>query len=578
MRATIGLCLVCVAFGCGGDDSPNLDAGGGLDAGPGDAGQDARRDAARRDAGSDAALPFDAGPPVTGCELWEDADAGSLDAGSSDGSLDGGAADDAGLGPLPPDAPPLAGPGGPSRTFRGDELRVACAALDGGERDRDHHNTVRMLDGYLWMPWAHEAGVGGLSVFELSDPCAPVPVATTVAETMRETHAAGVAYLSGRRWMVTTSLTGILLWDISDPAAPRVVTDMSLPNVTYPDSYARVVMSTFWQAPYIYVGASDNGVFIVDASDPEAPSLVGQFEPIPAFRVGGVHAIGTTLVVFASEGARTQLFDVSDPTDPRPIPGGSWTLTDGGTDRLGRPNNRSAYFAHTNGGRAYYARHFLGGGLIIYDFHDPHAPRFLGAWTSPDLGANGGYVFIQGDEAFVGMSRFGEVIDIADPTNPTRLARIDMTGDLDMMVPVGNVIVASVDDDAVPGEASLVYPWKEVPDSVAPRVNFVAPRDGEEDVALGARVGVTFDEYIDLQTVHPGSFYLRPIDEGGAPLGPPVDALYSGQEGVYNLTPRRPLRPGTRYEVVVPAGGARDWSGNPTEAEFRSTFRTVSCE
>ncbi len=574
MRALLTLLTTAAFLGCGDDATSNRDAGADAptrDTGPGG---DASRDASRRDAGTDAAFPFDAGPPVTGCELL--ADAGLTDAGraSSDAAME----EDAGLAPPPPMAPPLAGPGGPLRSFRSDELRIACAPLDGGERDRDHHNTVRMLDGYLWMPWAHEAGVGGLSVFEFRDPCAPRHVATTVAETMRETHAAGVAFLGGRRWMVTTSLTGILLWDITDPTDARVVTDMALPDVTYPDSYARVVMSTFWQAPYIYVGASDNGVFIVDASQPEAPILVGQFDPIPDFRVGGVHAIGTTLVVFASEGSRTQLFDISNPTDPRPIPGGSWTLTDGSTDRLGRPITRSAYFAHTNGGRAYYARHFLGGGLIIYDLRDPRAPRFLGAWTSPDMGANGGYVFVKGDEAFVGMSRFGEVIDISDATNPSRIARIDMTGDLDMMVPVGNVLVASVDDDAVPGEASLVYPWKAEPDVQPPQVNFVVPRDGEEDVALGARVGVTFDEYVEVQTLHPGSFYLRPIDDAGAPLGPPVRALYSGQEGIYNLTPTQSLQPGTRYEVVVPAEGVRDWSGNPTSDTFRSTFRTASCE
>lgn len=577
MRAPLPFLAALLLLGCGDDDTPALDAGAdAADAADAATGEDAGRDAGLRDTGTDAAPPFDAGPPVTGCDLL--ADAGPVDGGLTDAGADAAMSRDAGVMPPPPMAPPVAGPGGPSRSFGSDELRVACAPLDGGERDRDHHNTVLMLDGYLWMPWAHEAGVGGLSVFEIDDPCAPVPVATTVAETMRETHAAGVAFLGGRRWMVTTSLTGILLWDITDPTSPQVVTDLALPDVTYPDSYARVVMSTFWQAPYIYVGASDNGVFVVDASDPEAPSLVRQFQPIPAFRVGGVHAIGTTLVVFASEGTRTQLFDISDPTDPRPIPGGSWTLTDGSADRLGRPYTRAAYFAHTNGGRAYYARHFLGGGLIVYDFHDMSAPRFLGAWTSPDMGANGGYVFVKGEEAFVGMSRFGEVIDISDPTTPTRIARIDMTGDLDTMVPVGNVIVASVDDDAVPGEASLVFPWEPEPDAEAPAVNFVVPRDGEADVALGARIGLTFDEHVDVQTLHPGSFYLRPVDDAGAPLGPPVRARYSGQEGVVNLSPLRPLQPDTRYEVVVPAGGVRDWSGNPTAEVFRSTFRTASCE
>ena len=52
------------------------------------------------------------------------------------------------------------------------------------------------------------------------------------------------------------------------------------------------------------------------------------------------------------------------------------------------------------------------------------------------------------DEAFVGLSAFGEIIDIADPSAPDRVARLDMVGDVDTLTPVGNVIVASVDDDA----------------------------------------------------------------------------------------------------------------------------------
>ncbi|MEM9073329.1 MAG: Ig-like domain-containing protein [Myxococcota bacterium] len=548
----LGLSII----GCG-DDAAPADAGQDAQDAARDSGEDTGVDTGPRDAGTDT-FRVDAGPPVTGCELM-----------TPDAGPDAGGAE-------PP--APLAGPGGPARAFTADEILTGCASLDGGERDRDHHNTVLMLDGYLWMPWAHEAGIGGISVWDFSDPCAPDPIATVVDEAMRETHAAGIAYLQDRRWMVTTSLTGIMFWDITDPENIVRVTDMTLPEVVYPDSYARVVMSTFWQAPYVYVGASDNGVFIVDASNPESPELVHQFEPIPDFRVGGVHVIGTMLVVFPSEGSRTQLFDVSDPSDPRPIPGGSWTLTNGENDRFGRPLIRGAYFAHVNGNRAYYARHLLGGGLIVYDILDPSTPTFLGALESTRSGANGGYVFLKEDEAFLGLSRFGEIIDVRDPTNLSAMSELEMTGDLDTMVPVGNVIVASVDDDAVPGEASRVYPWKTDVDTRAPVVNMVVPRDGEERVALGARVGITFDEHIELQTLHAETFFVRAIDEEGAPVGDALRGHFSGQEGVYNFWPSAPLLPDTRYEVVVPADGVQDWNGNATATPFQSTFRTVSCE
>ncbi|MAQ13485.1 MAG: hypothetical protein CMN30_01600 [Sandaracinus sp.] len=553
------MCLwmaLAVTLACGDDDGSAMDAGTEADAGV-DQGAP----------GWDAGVFPDIGPPPSGCDLLAGTD--PVEPGDP--------------APAPDAFGALAGPGGPRTTFTEAERMVACASLDGGERDRDHHNTVLMLDGYLWMPWAHEGGVGGLSVFDFDDPCAPETVATTVEEEMRETHAAGVATVTGedgvdRRYMVTTSLTGIMFWDVSDPTAPVMVHDMTLPDVVYPDSYTRVVMSTFWQAPYVYVGASDNGVFIVDASDPTAPELVDQVQPDPDFRVGGVHAIGTLLVILPSEGTRTALMDLSDPANPRRIPGGSFQLSDGTFDFAGRPRIVTAYFSHVNGDRIYYARHLLGGGLVTYDIDSPSEPRFLGFYDSDWRGANGGYVFVKGDRAFVGLSKIGEVIDISDPTTLTRMGRLEMTGDLDTLVPMGNVIVASVDDDAVPGEASRVYPWETELDTEGPRVNMVRPHDGTTGVTLGSRVGVTFDEPIDFASVFAGSFHLLELDAAGEPVGGPLPGHWSGQEGAVNFAPAAPLKPATRYRLVVPAGGVIDAVGNPTATPFSATFTTVACE
>ncbi len=239
---------------------------------------------------------------------------------------------------------------------------------------------------------------------------------------------------------------------------------------------------------------------------------------------------------------------------------------------------RASYFSHLNGNLAFYARHVIGGGLIIYDVSDLSYPRLAGSYLSEHPFANGGYVFIKKDQAFVGLSGVGEVIDISDPSSPALLGQVEMTGDLDTMVPIGNVIVASVDDDAIPGEASNVYPWELEPDADGPAVSMVVPRDGSDRVALGARVGVTFDEPIDLASVFEGSFQLFELDASGDPVGGPLPGLYSGQEGAVNFAPAGPLKPGTSYRLVVPAGGVIDASGNPTPAAFEATFTTTSCE
>ncbi|MCB9631686.1 MAG: Ig-like domain-containing protein [Sandaracinus sp.] len=544
-----------LAAACGDDDVTVDDAGAPVDAG---------LDAGEADAGRDAGPGFDAGPPITGCELLE----GELPPWPTEGDF----------APPAPDAfDPIAGPGGPSVSFEESALFTACAHLDGGERDRDHHNTVLMLDGYVWLPFAHEGGVGGIRAFDLSSPCEPTVIGTAFDEQMRETHAAGVAYANDRRWMAVTSLTGIQFWDITDPTAMRMASDLTLPDVTYPNSYLRVVMSLFWQAPYVYVSAATLGVFVVDASDPENPELVAHHVPSPAVEAGNLHALGTRLVLLPSEGIQNHVFDISNPTELRPVPGGAFLVSDG-TTRGGRPNVLTSYFGHVHGTQALYARHLFGGGLVIFDLSDWSAPQFLGQWVSTRDGANGGYVFVQNETAFVGLSSHAAIVDVSDPTTPTLVQELELQGDFDTLVPVGNVLVGSVDDDAIEDQASAVFPWQREPDTRGPAVNRVMPEAGADAVALGARVGLAFDEHVELETLHPGSFYVRPVDDEDRPLAPPLTGHYSGQEGLYNFAPDAPLRPGTRYEVVVPAGGVRDWSGNPTTTVFRSTFVTARCE
>ena len=54
----------------------------------------------------------------------------------------------------------------------------------------------------------------------------------------------------------------------------------------------------------------------------------------------------------------------------------------------------------------------------------------------------------------------------------------------------------------------------------------------------------------------------------------PLPGKYSYQTGIVNFAPDQILAADTTYEVIVPAGGVRDVSGNPIVQEFRSTFTT----
>ncbi|MGK0361796.1 MAG: hypothetical protein ACI9U2_004114, partial [Bradymonadia bacterium] len=355
-------------------------------------------------------------------------DAATPDATAPDGSfLDGSASDaaiadallDAALPDAAPPRPypdpgawePWRGPGGPAVEFAEEELYQNCAFLDVGPDDRtDHRNMVTMYDGYLLMPWSPEFGLtGGLTFFDISDPCSPSVVGHTFTDQMRESHTIGFSDQGGR-FAVTahqTGLTvgGVLFWDVSDPTDPQVISALPLPGFFYPDSYARVTLSTFWQAPYVYVGGSDNGVWIVDASDPYNPQFVYQhvFEPI--LRVGQVQVVGNLLVATAAEGSRAAMLDVSDPAAPQAIPGGDFEAVD--ADGVAR----EWYFSALAGGYLYLMRKEGGGGLIVYDIHDPTRPVFAGAYRSA---RNGGYVFVKDNLAFTGESSAGAIYDISD--------------------------------------------------------------------------------------------------------------------------------------------------------------------
>jgi hypothetical protein len=429
-----------------------------------------------------------------------------------------------------------------------------------------------MYDGYLLMPWAPEYSQGGLTFWDFSDPCAPSQIGTGYSETMRETHSIGFSSLGGR-WAVVnylelpllTDAAGIEFWNVEDPTAPVQVAGMGLPGGFYPDAYARVSLSVAWQVPYVYVAGADNGVWVVDAADPENPVLVTQYQPEPIIRAGQIQAIGNLLIVTSAEGPRTLLLDISDPEAPQPIPGGDFEATDGS----GEP--RDAYFTNVEGGYLYYARKEGGGGLFVWDIHDPESPGFAGEILSD---GNGGYVFIKEGLAFVGESRFAAIYDVSDLSAITEVTRLNLEGDLDTASPLGNVVVLSVDDEAAEDQGSAVVPYATEPDTRAPVVSWVYPPDGATDLPRTSRFGVTFDEFVDVKSAFEGS--VRLYETGTDPDETRVDGVVSAQEVFVNFHPFCPLEPGKSYTLEIPAGGIIDFSGNAVSETFTATFTTAA--
>jgi hypothetical protein len=497
----------------------------------------------------------------------------------TDGTLDSNTGDSGGsttgdpppAWPEPGDWPPNAGPGGPAVTFAPEDLDVACAFLAGGPTDVDHHNLVQMYDGYLLLPWAPEWAGGGISFFDVSDPCNPVEVGMGESLRMRESHAIGFAEIGARRFAVVAhkepgllaSPGGIQFWDITDPTTPFEASNLKLDGHAYPDAYARVTLSQFWQVPYVYVAASENGIFVVDAADPMNPELVAEYDIEPTMRAGQVQVIGNLLVVSAAEGPRTVLLDVSVPDFPQPIAGGDFEIVDGAG------MTREGYFANMEGSLVWFAVKNGGGGLLAYDIADPSAPVYAGHL---DSGGNGGYVFVKDDVAFVGESTFAGLYDVSDPAAITQLRTLSLTGDLDTITPIGNVAVLSVDDGADPGQGTSIVPWTTEVDTVAPRVTWSVPADGAVDLPVTSRIGVTWSEFVDPRSAWAGSVRLWRAGPGGEPI--PVQGTASAQETIVNFCPKEALLPGTEYTFEIPAGGVVDYNGNAVDEPFSITFTT----
>ena len=466
-----------------------------------------------------------------------------------------------------PDDWESAGPGGPGRSFESSELFQSCATLSGGEEDAQEHNLVGMVDGYLVLPWAPETAGGGLSLFDFSDPCAPVEVGKAVLPMMRETHTLAVGRTNGRRYLAVDSMDpedhtagGIGFVDITDPQNPVWAGHLVLPGFKYPDAYFFVSLSAFWLGDVLYVPMGFLGVAVVDVSDPTQPVHLSTI-PADTLLTGSFHVIGTRAMLSNAGMSLTRIYDVSDPLEPRPLAGGEFEILD---EEGGRPI--PYYFANMGGKYALFARKGDGGGPVVYDLSDPAEPAFVSHLHQEE--AAGGYIFRHHNYLFQGEGDFGALYEFSNPTQPTEIGRFHLPGDLDTVTPVGNVAVVSVDHGARDGVSSVVVPWQSEVDTQEPTAELSFPMDGETNVALTAAIGVSFDEAVLDVSVFAGSFRVWTHRQE------PVAGRYFVQEGIVNFVPDLPFPEDTTIHVKLPVEGVSDLSGNPLKQSLEFSFST----
>jgi len=441
-----------------------------------------------------------------------------------------------------------AGPGLPNLSYGSSEvfkpLSVIRSAVAGSARGE---GTVQMVEGYLFVPFGKDSGAsgGGIAFYDISNPRSPVKVSQVDVSALREPH--GFGFTNGGKHAVMQTINGIMFWDFTNPLAPTQLSSLVLPGIQESD-YALGAWWAFWQAPYVYVGGSGNGLLIVNAADPRNPVYV---KTIPTstwggFRVGPTFAVGNLLVMTSTDGSGLATLDISDPVNPRLL--GSTSSTPG------------VYSGIVNGERLITAG--TDNKLRVYDISNPAV--FTQTAVSPDIGGKGGYVSIQGGYAHAGFSTAYAKVDLATGAIAGKGTSNIADRDEDFGTVIGNLVLVGNDH----GTGSALMPHQTAPWTSTPSVNMVSPKNNATGVPVTSRIGVTTTAAIDLRTVSSANFIVRPL--GGSAL----PGAYSGQSGILNFAPGAPLQPGTTYEVVIGAGGMKDDAGNGVAA-FTSRFTTA---
>ena len=438
----------------------------------------------------------------------------------------------------------------PNQSYPSNELFTKISPKLGSRR----HNQPAVIDGYLLL-----TGNGVHEFWDISDPYSPVQVSELASKHRSGgTESFQVSYAKfpdGSLYLVTTSGRGIDLWGIDNVHQPVLLSGLELPNINYGDVH-HAVWGVAWEGDYIFAGATSNGLYIVDASNPTKPKLVAS---IPTSELGGIKAgplfaLGNLLVITTPKAnAGVVTMDISNPASP--------ILLD-----FVKPE-KSSYIGSFYGGHAHLLNPFR-----TYDVTtDPSNIRLIGSDGTPAsqyMSFADGYLFLGGVRGgSEGIWKYG----LGDPSDLKLIGRIpgrNSRWDDQFSVPIGNLIAISDDENVNGYVGSFLAVHATEPDTQPPVVEYSNPPDGAVDQALSSRVALAFSDEIEFTSVDSSTLIVRPI--GGQAL----TGKWGYTQTVVTFWPDQPLQPDTDYEVVAIAGGITDLVGNALANDFRSAFRT----
>lgn len=452
-------------------------------------------------------------------------------------------------------AVPPAGSAVPSLRYPPDSLFKAVGALR-APAGTSWGNATWFKD-HLVVGIDYDEDSAGFRVYDISNPRNPVLASEkNDAEThrLREIQNFSFATGYGKDLCAIPSHLGLEIWDFTDVKKPKRHGAVELSRGGGKGIYNGVI-SAAWQPPYIYGGAMDQGLFVVDARDPAAPkrakhlpnSVIGGRLGGPAFALGNLLVL--TTMENGYEACAISTFDISNPADPQLI------------DLFQCGAQEGSYTAFMSGNKIYGQG--VDGFLRVYELGPGHQVAAKGKATAQV--ARGGYGVYQDGYVHSGMSDWYIKYDVREE-NPREVGRYNLLGDNDWVIPLGNL--AFVGDDDGPASAGSLVPHQAGPDILGPRLNFSVPSDGQARLPVGSRIGLSFTDNIEFASLLPANVEVRP--KGGQA----VAGRFSLIMGMVNFTPEAPLLPQTQYEVFLKAGGLKDWAGNGVPRDTLFTFTT----
>lgn len=302
--------------------------------------------------------------------------------------------------------------------------------------------------GSLSTPVAHGdylyVGTGvTLTTWDMSDPSHPV-VASRTSRMPAPGPLRALAMVGDHLYAVWSNpgfKGGIIVYSLVDPARPLAIAEIN----DYVDSDFKNPTGLAASGNYVYLGDSENGLIVLDATNPLAPVNIGVVEGVHEFTLMGVY--GGKLLTSGSSWIGGRVVHVIDLTNPAvPVEVGSTALngdrvlravlTDGyaigvGLDLmvydLRDPQNISEVFnaeidVATHAIRQGDMLYLIGAsGIQVWDFTTPSAPTLLRTVAMDAFAPDQAIDTPFGPLVLTRLDR-GLLLDVADPQNPTLAA------------------------------------------------------------------------------------------------------------------------------------------------------------